>query len=90
VERVFQRSALRKLMSIFGPVRVERVAYGARNSANLHPLDAKLNLPKESYSHGVRRRVAEEVSKNSFDETISTIENTTVAKNQSNQARLLL
>jgi hypothetical protein len=46
---------------------------------SLHPLDAELNLPPERYSHELRRRVAENVAKNSFDETLETIEKTTGA-----------
>jgi hypothetical protein len=91
IERIYQQDASRKLMSlfIFGPVRVERISFRAKDSSKLHPLDAKLNLPKESYSHGVCRRVAEEVSKNSFDETVSTIESTTGASVPKRQAEQL-
>jgi len=42
----------RPLMSIFGPVRVARIAYGARHATNLHPLDAALKLPGAVLSWG--------------------------------------
>jgi hypothetical protein len=67
------------LMSIFGPVRFARVGYGAEGATSLHPLDADLNLPPESYSHGVQRRVAEEVCKQSYDETVAELRRTTGA-----------
>jgi hypothetical protein len=40
---------------------------------SLHPLDAELNLPDERYSLEMRRRVAEEAAKSSFDETLESI-----------------
>jgi hypothetical protein len=45
----------------------------------LHPLDAELNLPDERYSLELRRRVAEEAAKSSFDETFESIGKTTGA-----------
>lgn len=78
--RSYQRPSERGLMSIFGPVRAERMAFSANATTSLHPLDAALNLPAELHSHGVRRRVAVEVSKNSFDETVQTISSTTGAR----------
>jgi hypothetical protein len=53
-----------------GPHRL----YGAAGTASLHPLDGALNLPPEKYSLEVRRRVAIEAAKSSFDEGIKTLE----------------
>lgn len=89
VERTHHRVTERSLMTIFGPVRVERIAYGARGHRSLHPVDAGLNLPAESPSHGLSKRVAEEAAKNSFDETVASIERTTgaqIAKRQVEEA----
>jgi|CXWL01.1.fsa_nt_gi hypothetical protein len=69
----------RGLMTVFGPVRVRRMGYGMRGAASLHPLDAELNLPPESYSHGVGRRIAVEAAKGSFDEAALTMKTTTGA-----------
>jgi hypothetical protein len=80
MRRTHRRVTERSLMTLFGPVRVERVAYGAPGHGSLHPLDAELNLPVELASHGVRERVAEEAAKGSFDETVRSIERTTGAK----------
>jgi hypothetical protein len=44
----------RSLATVFGEVRVRRMAYRARGHANLCPADAALNLPEERYSHGLR------------------------------------
>jgi len=79
-ERTHQRrSTTRPLMTIFGPVEVERIQYGGRGTNSLHALDAELNLPTELYSHGVRRRVAEEVVRSSFDSAVAAMASTTGA-----------
>ena len=49
VERTHHRRLGRGLMSLFGPVRVERMAYGARGEQSWCPLDGELNLPREGY-----------------------------------------
>ena len=42
----------RTLATVFGDVRVERLAYRARAHADLHPADAMLNLPQSSTPMG--------------------------------------
>jgi len=64
------RLQTRPIKSIFGKVELTRAAYGGRSLSSLHPLDAELNLPPEIYSHTLRRHVAEEVAKDSYDETV--------------------
>ncbi len=63
----------RELETVFGTVLVERAGYGQQGVKSLHPLDAELNLPDERYSLEMRRRVAEEAAKSSFDETLESI-----------------
>jgi len=75
----------RELETVFGTVSVERAGYGQQGVESLHPLDAELNLPDERYSLELRRRVAEEAAKSSFDETLESIGKNTgahVAKRQ--------
>lgn len=72
-ERTRKRMQTRHLETIFGEVEVERLGYGAEGKASLHPLDAHLNLPEELYSLEVRRRVAEEAAKSSFEEAAKTL-----------------
>jgi hypothetical protein len=69
----------RQLETIFGSVTVSRTGYGAEGKPSLHPLDSELNLPDEKYSHEVRRRVAIEAAKNSFDEGVKALEDYTGA-----------
>ena len=75
-----QREQQRELETIFGTVEVNRTGYGAPGQASVHPLDAKLNLPDERYSLEVRRRVALEAAKSSFDETVESLQRNTGAK----------
>ena len=70
----------RNLMTIFVEVAVRRKGYGAPGVAMVFPMDARLNLPRDKYSHGLRRRVAEEAATHSFDETVADIEKTTRGK----------
>ncbi len=79
VRRSYRRSSARPLMLVFGAVQVPRTAYQAPEVEGLHPADAHLNLPVELYSHGVRRRVAVEIAKNSFDDTVEHLARTTAA-----------
>jgi hypothetical protein len=78
----------RSLVTLFGPVTVERLAYRRRGQANLHPADAALNLADERHSHGLRRLAAEESSRGSFDEAAAAILRATgqhIAKRQVEQ-----
>jgi hypothetical protein len=78
-ERKARRRLGRSLLSVVGRVNVWRLAYQAEGATALFPLDASLNLPPELYSHGVRRRVAEEVARGSFDEAVDALGRTTGA-----------
>jgi hypothetical protein len=57
----------RPLRTVFGEVRVRRLAYRARGARNLCPADAVLNLPCEKHSHGLRRLAALEAARGSYD-----------------------
>ena len=61
----------RGLATVFGQVRVTRIAYRARGRINLHPADGELNLPAEEYSHGLRCLAAVESSRGSFEGSLS-------------------
>ncbi len=63
----------RPLATVFGQVRVTRVAYRALGTANVHPLDAALNLPAEKQSHGLRKLAAIESARGSFDDAAAAI-----------------
>ena len=69
-ERPERRWHERQLETVFGTVEVGRVGYGRQGEQSLHPLDGQLNLPPERYSLEVRRRVAQEAAKSSFEEAM--------------------
>jgi hypothetical protein len=70
VRRTERRESLRVLVTIVGEVEVRRWAYRAKGVETLHPADAALNLPMDRYSFGVRRLVAEEACRGSFEEVL--------------------
>jgi hypothetical protein len=79
INRPNVRAHDRKIETVFGTISTSRVGYGNEGVASLHPLDAQLNIPPERYSLELRRRVAENAAKSSFNETLETIEKTTGA-----------
>ena len=83
-----RRRGTRRLVSLVGEVSVSRLLYQASSKGSLSPQDASLNLPSESFSLGVRRRVGEEVASGSFDHVVDRLLTTTgavVAKRQVEQ-----
>lgn len=68
------RESARSVTTRLGVVTVPRLAYQAPNCCDLHPMDASLNLPTtDRYSHGLRRMVAMESARGSFDEVVQRI-----------------
>jgi len=63
----------RPLQTVFGEVRVRRLAYRERGHCNLCPADGQLNLPRERHSHGLRRLAAVESSRGSFDDACEAV-----------------
>lgn len=56
---------------------MKRLLYQAPGVAGIAPLDAALGLPAEKYTHELRRIVAEESAKSSFDDVVELIEKRT-------------
>ncbi len=91
VARTRRRVSARRLMSIFGLVLVTRLLYAPRDGGApaLAPMDASLNLPRESYSHGVRRRVAELAGQGAYDRVVDEVAKSTGAALPKRQAEEL-
>ena len=53
---------------------MERLGYSAHGAVSLFPKDGVLNLPEDSFSHGLRRAVAIEAARGSFDEACASLE----------------
>jgi len=80
VERENKRVRDRNLETVFGEIRVSRTGYGAEGETSLFPLDAELNLPARKYSHRLQYKVMKEASKQSYDNTVENISETTGGK----------
>ena len=89
VERRERRAHERRVETVFGTVKVDRLGYAGPGHDSLHPLDAALNLPPERYSLEVRRRVAVAAASRSFDEALSELSRTTGAEVPKRQAEQL-
>lgn len=89
VERTHRRVRSRPLRTLFGLVTLTRQCYGARGRHSRAPADAHLNMPSGTYSLGVRRRVAAEAGKVSFDAVVSSLAATTGAPVPKRQAEEL-
>ena len=89
LRRHVREACQRGLMTLFGEVTVRRLGYGARGEESVFPLEGELNLPRDSYSHGIGRRLAEEVARSSFDEAVRGLERTTGGKVPKRQAEAL-
>jgi len=70
----YARERCRTLMSVFGKVQVRRLGYSDRDTGSVFPMDARLNLPVELYSHGLRERVGEAVAAGSYESALEQID----------------
>src|ERR1700751_5446264 len=68
-----ERGRTRPLMTRFGQVTVERIAYRSPGRSSVHLLDAALNLPGEKYSHGLRKLAAAEAARGSIEDATAAI-----------------
>ena len=83
------RARSRQLETLFGRVRLLRLGYRGRGQKTRHPLDERLNLPSEVYSHPVRQRVAEQARAVAFDGVVEHVNGTTGAHVPKRQAEQL-
>ncbi|HEX4353631.1 MAG TPA: ISKra4 family transposase [Polyangiales bacterium] len=86
-ERV--RPGTRTVMTEFGEVQLGRKLYQAPGTDGLAPLDAAMELPDEKYSYEVRRIVAEEAARASFDEVVELVRKRSGAEVPKRQAEEL-
>lgn len=73
IARTHKRIGERQLKSIFGTIELKRVGYGNSGTESLFPKDSHLNIPENSHSYELQRRVALEVIKGSFDDAVESI-----------------
>jgi hypothetical protein len=72
--RRIEKDHERQLNTVFGKLRIRRIAYRALGCANLYPADERLNLPVERTGHGLRRLAAIEATRGSFADAVAAIE----------------
>lgn len=89
VERTEVRTSSRRIETPVGEIEVKRLLYQAPGLEGIAPLDAALGLPDEKYTHELRRIVAEESAKSSFDEVVELIEKRTGGRVPKRQAEEL-
>jgi len=65
------------------------MGYSNPGESGIFPFDAILNLPIDIYSHGIRKAIAFEVSKNSFSEAVDSIKRYTGVKVHKRPAEIL-
>jgi hypothetical protein len=75
-----QADRQRGLTTRFGSVTVTRIAYRSREHADLHPADARGNLPVEKHSHGLRKLAALEAARGSFTDATTAIQRATTVR----------
>jgi len=73
VERREARMSSRQIETPVGEIAVQRLLDQAAGVEGIAPLDAALRLPDEKYTTELRRVVAEESAKSSFDEVVELI-----------------
>jgi hypothetical protein len=69
----YKRRHSRSVLTLFGPLRVTRIGYGAPGHEALHPLDAELCLPGRIYSYECQRRLIRGAICGPFDEAITLV-----------------
>jgi len=65
-----KRCHTRPVLTLFGEVRITRMAYLAPGHRAVHPLDRQLRLPRRIYSYECQRRLLRAVVCSPFDEAI--------------------
>lgn len=72
-----KRLRSRGLITLFGPVSIQRMEYSSRAQKSLYPLDAVLGLPARSYSYEIQRRLVKAAVKGPFDEATEEVADAT-------------
>jgi hypothetical protein len=68
-----EKGRSRPLASVFGEVKVPRIAYRAPGAPNVHPADAELNLPPGKHSHGLCKLAVTAAARGSFAQASAAI-----------------
>lgn len=80
------RARSRQIESKFGRMSLGRLGFMVASKPTYYPLDERLNLPADLYTHPLRRRMAEEARRGSWEQAIENVERTTAAHVPKRQA----
>jgi hypothetical protein len=78
--RTVEAGQKRGLASVFGPVKVTRMAYRHGHEENLYPADARSVMPGDPYSMGMRALAARHLSASGYGQAQETIRERTGVK----------
>jgi hypothetical protein len=67
----------RTLHTILGEVSIDRLGYGAKGQASVHPLDEQLQLPKRCFSYPLQERLVRHAVQGPFDEARANVKHDT-------------
>jgi hypothetical protein len=82
----YARERVRKLMTLFGEVVVQRQGYSDHGTDSVFPLDEQLNMPTHLYSHGLRERLGKAVAEGSYEQAVLEIKAHTAGEIPKRQA----
>jgi hypothetical protein len=69
----YKRVRTRRILTVFGELKLTRAGYGAPGERTVYPLDQRLQLPARTYSYEYQRRLLRAVVCSPFDEAIAFI-----------------
>jgi hypothetical protein len=68
-----RRHHRRNVLTIFGALVLQRLAYHAAEAASVHPLDEQAELPERSFSYEVQRRTVVGMIQGPYDEAVERV-----------------
>jgi hypothetical protein len=71
-----KRLHTRRLVTLFGPITIQRMGYSLPGRPSIHPLDAELQLPARRYSYEVQRLLVKAALQGPFDEALGSLRDT--------------
>ena len=73
VTYTYTKSNSRRVITIFGEIRICRLGYYLPGKPFIYPLDEKLQLPKRTYSYELQRRLVKKAVQGPFDEVLEAL-----------------
>lgn len=74
IDRSHKRLRNRTIITVFGPIVIQRIGYSKPHTSSLFPLDAMLNLPAHKISYTLQKHFLLEVIEHSFHKSAQSIQ----------------